>query len=148
MSSFHVRAILNQRPELTGIIGQKKIRHLYDARVELIDLDFLDRQSPGGDYGLGSAISQYFIISYDGNLLGEVGVNSHGSFVEKIWRYLSLRRESIFEALQRVGIKNVAYVARFYPGSVDTIAPFLSIHKPEGTKTVDEHIQSLIAHLS
>src|SRR3989344_3368664 len=76
VSTFHVKEILKKRPELVGILGKKKIGHLHHAVVELIDFEFLDRPAYGG----------YFLVSHDGTLLGEAGVDPRRTFLDSFLR--------------------------------------------------------------
>lgn len=145
MSTFQVTEILSKRVELIGILGKNKIKHLDHASVKLIDLDFLDRSSTGRGGSIGSTIPQYFIVSHDGTLLGEVGVKPHANwFAKMIWN-LCYSTESVYEAVLRVGIERVAYVAVFVPGcSEGTCACELIIRKPQGNIPLQEYIRALV----
>lgn len=146
MSTFQVTEILSKRVELVGILGKNKIKHLQNASVELIDLDFLDNVSMGRGGSIGSTISQYFIVSHNGTLLGEVGVIPHSSWFSKFIWHLCWNTESVYQAVLRVGIEQVAYIAVFVPGcSEGTCACELIIRKPQGKMQLEEYIQLLIS---
>lgn len=137
MSTFHVTAILGKRPELVGILGKNKIKHLHHARVVLVDLDFLHCCSSGNGGALGSTIPQFFIVSHDGTLLGEVGVDLYRTFFERVIWSLCLKTERVYEAMCRVGIDRVAYIAEFAPGCSEGACNCeLIIHKPRGMMRV------------
>ncbi len=96
--NHHVADILKQKPALWGILGEKLIASLSDARVEKIDASLLACYPWSND--------RYLIISTDSRLLLEVG----SGIKQWLKTFITIQSERVIDALKRADIGYADYI--------------------------------------
>ncbi len=103
MSIFHITRVLEQYPELTSILGKKRLTRCDDAKVSRIDEKLLNER--------GDIDRQYFLVSHAGICLATVSAG----FWQSLWHALSMQ-DRVLEAITKVGPEQIAYIVRYEPG--------------------------------